>query len=54
MTRRFTASVAMVLLLALIGFDMGLTQPNPYAAPPLLALGSGLAQSGGFCAALPD
>lgn len=54
MTRRVTASAAMALLLALVLLDLGLTMPNPYAAPPLLAFGSGMEQSGGFCAALPD
>lgn len=54
MTRRATASAAMALVLSLIVLDLGLTAPNPYAAPPLVAFGSGMAQSGGFCAALPD
>ncbi len=54
MNRRVTALAAMALLASLILLDLRLTMPNPYAAPPLLALGSGVAQSGGFCAALPD
>jgi len=49
--------VAMLLglgLLGLIALDQAQSDPlNPYTAPPLLALGSGLAASGGHCAALP-
>ncbi|OYX41558.1 MAG: hypothetical protein B7Z02_15205 [Rhodobacterales bacterium 32-67-9] len=47
MTRKLTASVAMGMLLLLILFDIGQTMSNPYAAPPLLAFGSGVAQTGG-------
>jgi hypothetical protein len=44
----------MILVALLIGFDLSAAQPNPYAQPPLLAFGSGVAPSGGFCAALPN
>lgn len=54
MTRKATASAAMALLLLVIAFDISVAKPNPYAAPPLFAFGSGQAQTGGFCAALPD
>lgn len=54
MTRRVTAAAALTLVGLLIAFDLGATPPNPYAAPPLLAIGSGLVQSGGFCGALPN
>lgn len=54
MTRKATAAAAIAALLLLLLVDLGVSPPNPYAAPPLLALGSGAAQTGGFCAALPD
>ena len=54
MTRRFTASLALMGLGLLIGFDLRLSPPNPYLAPSAFALGSGQAASGGFCGALPD
>ncbi|WP_198144946.1 hypothetical protein [Pseudorhodobacter aquimaris] len=54
MTRRFTASLAIFGLVALIGLDVIASPPNPYRAPPMLAFGSGLAASGGFCGALPE
>ena len=54
MTRRVTAAATMALLAALIGFDLaGSAAPNPYQAPPLLALGSGQAAGGAHCSALP-
>lgn len=53
MTRKVTASGAILAMLVLIGLDLRATPPNPYAAPPLLAFGSGVAQTGGFCGALP-
>lgn len=54
MTRRITAAFAMVLLAGLVMADLSVTQPNPYQAPPIVALGSGAASEGGFCGALPD
>ncbi|MEP3045596.1 MAG: hypothetical protein ABJL55_06710 [Roseibium sp.] len=54
MTRRIPALAALLGVALLIGFDLSATPPNPYKAPPLLALGSGAAPSGGFCGALPD
>jgi hypothetical protein len=53
MTRAFTASLSLVFVAALLAFDMKTTPPNPYHAPPILALGSGEVASGGFCGALP-
>ena len=53
MTRHLTAGIAVLFLGALILFDQVTTPPNPYKAPPLLALGSGAEASGGFCGALP-
>lgn len=38
----------------LLVLDHAQSQPlNPYAAPPMIALGSGLAATGGHCAAPP-
>lgn len=54
MTRRFTAGIAVLAVASLIGWDLKASPPNPYAAPPILAIGSGLSASGGFCGALPN
>lgn len=54
MTRYFTASIALVCLALLLLTDIQFTPPNPYAAPPVIALGSGHASTGGFCGALPQ
>lgn len=54
MTRRFTTLLMALGVAGLLAFDLGTTPPNPYRAPPVLAFGSGLAASGGFCGALPD
>lgn len=54
MTRKITAPVALALVLAVVLLDFAKAPPNPYAAPPLLAFGSGVTQEGGFCGALPD
>ncbi|MBE0454691.1 hypothetical protein [Roseovarius autotrophicus] len=38
----------------LLALDRAQSQPlNPYKAPPMIALGSGLAATGGHCAAPP-
>ncbi len=54
MTRAHIASLSLVFLALIVTFDQVTTPPNPYHAPPALALGSGLIASGGFCGALPD
>ncbi|WP_428672703.1 hypothetical protein [Roseibium sp.] len=54
MTRLVTATIAIAGLAVMITLDAAATPPNPYKAPKLLALGSGVAPSGGFCGALPD
>lgn len=54
MTRRVTALTAIALALGVVALDMVASPPNPYAAPSLIAFGSGQAPSGGFCGALPD
>lgn len=51
MTRRTTVALALGFLAALLAFDLAATDLNPYAAPRLLALGSGAAPAGGFCGA---
>ncbi|MEF2548465.1 hypothetical protein VQ045_14995 [Aurantimonas sp. E1-2-R+4] len=49
-----TMAVTAALVAALIAFDLAASaSPNPFQAPPLLALGSGQAASGAHCAALP-
>lgn len=54
MTRLVIALIAVLGVAGLIALDASATPPNPYKAPPLLALGSGTAPSGGFCGALPN
>lgn len=54
MTRRVTAPLAILMIGLLIAFDSATAELNPYKAPPLLALGSGAAASGGFCGAMPE
>ncbi|MBC7139868.1 MAG: hypothetical protein H5U17_14315 [Defluviimonas sp.] len=49
-----TATIAILMVGLLIAFDRASADLNPYKAPPLLALGSGTAASGGFCGALPE
>ncbi|MCU0817259.1 MAG: hypothetical protein MUF74_12605 [Cypionkella sp.] len=54
-TRRITAALVVLFLLGLLALDQAQSRPlNPYAAPPLLALGSGQAAGGAHCAALPN
>jgi hypothetical protein len=54
MTRRFTASLAIAFVLGLTAFDAATSELNPFAAPPVFALGSGQASAGAHCAALPE
>ena len=54
MTRAFTGILALVGIVVVVGLDSLASPPNPYQAPPILALGSGLSTSGGFCGALPN
>jgi len=53
MTRRITATAALVGALALVALYLVQAAPNPYAAPAFIAFGSGAAPTGAFCAALP-
>lgn len=54
-TRKLTATLALALLAGVVLLDLAQSAPlDPFKAPPLLALGSGLAAGGAHCAALPD
>lgn len=54
MTRRVTMLAVAGMIGGLIVFDLSASAtPNPFRAPPLLALGSGQASAGAHCAALP-
>jgi len=54
MTRRATMLAVAALVGGIIVFDLAASAaPNPFRAPPLLALGSGQASGGAHCAALP-
>lgn len=55
MTRRLTASLALALIGVLLVFDLSTSAaPNPFKAPPAVALRSGQAAAGAHCSALPD
>lgn len=55
MTRKLTAACTVLLLLGLLMLDRATSEPlNPYQAPPMIALGSGVANTGAHCASLPD
>jgi hypothetical protein len=54
MTRRASGLAMAAMVLGLIAFDLAASdRPNPFKAPPLLALGSGQAAGGAHCAAPP-
>ncbi len=54
MTRRVTMLAVAVLTGCLIAADLSLSAaPDPFRAPPLLALGSGQAAGVAHCATLP-
>ena len=54
MTRVHVAILVALGVIGLVALDQAQSEPlNPYTAPPLLALGSGLAATGGHCAAPP-
>ena len=54
MIRRTVTLLVALSVVGLLALDHAQSQPlNPYTAPPLLALGSGLAATGGHCAAPP-
>ena len=54
MTRLLPASITLAGVFGIVLLDWVVTPANPYQAPPILALGSGLTTSGGFCGALPN
>jgi len=54
MTRAHVTLLLVLGISGLIVLDQVQSRPlNPYTAPPMLALGSGLAASGAHCAAPP-
>ncbi|PIV79918.1 MAG: hypothetical protein COW54_01760 [Rhodobacteraceae bacterium CG17_big_fil_post_rev_8_21_14_2_50_63_15] len=54
MTRSHVALLMALAVLGLLALDQVQSTPlNPYTGPPMLALGSGLAATGGHCAAPP-
>lgn len=54
MIRAHVTVAMLALLVGFIAFDAITADPlNPYTAPPMLALGSGLAATGAHCAASP-
>ncbi|ARE81682.1 conserved hypothetical protein [Roseovarius sp. EC-HK134] len=54
MIRAHVTGAVLVLIVAIVAFDAGTAEPlNPYTAPPMLALGSGMAAAGAHCAAPP-
>ena len=54
MIRRSVTLLVALGIVGLLALDHAQSRPlNPYTAPPLLALGSGLAATGGHCAAPP-
>lgn len=54
MTRRATMLAIVLMAGGLVAFDLSVSAtPNPFRAPPLLALGSGQAAGGAHCSALP-
>lgn len=52
-TRRLTVALVCALVAVLLALDLMATPPNPYAAPAIIAFGSGAAPTGGFCGAPP-
>ncbi|AZB63911.1 hypothetical protein EBL87_09245 [Cereibacter sphaeroides] len=52
MTRKPVALVVVLAVAGVLALDRAVSvPPNPYQAPPLLALGSGLAPGGAHCSA---
>ena len=54
MTRKLTANLSIIFVFCLILFDVSTVELNPYKAPSLLALGSGVESVGGFCGAVTN
>lgn len=54
MTRRVTLFAVVLMTAALLFVDLSTSAtPNPFHAPPLLALGSGIDPGSAHCSALP-
>lgn len=54
MIRAHVTLAVLLLVGGVVAFDVVAADPlNPYAAPPMLALGSGMAAAGAHCAAPP-
>lgn len=54
MRRGHVTALVAIGVAGLLALDHVQSQPlNPYDAPPMIALGSGLAATGGHCAAPP-
>ena len=54
MIRAHVTLAVLLLVGGVVAFDVATADPlNPYAAPPMLALGSGMAAAGAHCAAPP-
>ena len=54
MTRRTIIALLLFSMAGLVILDMKASPPNPYTAPAIVALGSGVAASGGFCGDLSN
>lgn len=51
-TRRLTAGLALLLVAGILLLDRAVSAPpDPFRAPPVVALGSGAAPAGAHCAA---
>ena len=53
MTRYYTAGMTIFFVLTVLVADFIAAPPNPFAAPSLISLGSGIISDGGFCGAMP-
>ncbi|SHK80069.1 hypothetical protein SAMN05444414_101273 [Roseovarius marisflavi] len=54
MTRGHVVFLTLIGVAVFLGLDFANSEPlNPYTAPPLMSLGSGLAATGAHCAAPP-
>jgi len=55
MIRAHVSYLLIAMVIALLVLDKSVSKPlNPYNSPRAIALGSGEANSGAFCSALPD
>ena len=54
MTRKFAASLTILLIATIIMLDSFNSDFNPYNAPAAFAFGSGVQGGGAFCGELPE